>query len=130
MFRQRSLKLGEVPLPRVVEEYEDVSEDQEELALQEERMRKRKRADERGEQIIREIKERINLSEHRIGNLIVDVSNELEGFERRSEARMEELTSQIKELKQQISQKKVMERSMEAPIEFTFPFTSPPSATK
>ena len=93
-------------------------------------MRKRKRADERGEQIIREIKERINLSEHRIGNLIVDVSNELEDFERRSKARMEELTSQIKELKQQISQKKVTERSMETPIEFTFPFTSPPSATK
>ena len=130
VFRQHSLKLGEVPLPRVVEEYEDVSEDQEELALQEERMRKRKRADERGEQIIREIKERINLSEHRIGNLIVDVSSELEDFERRSEARMEELMSQIKELKQQISQKKVTERSMESPIEFTLPFTSPTSTTK
>ena len=45
------------------------------------------------------IKEFMDISNNRIGNLIVDLSNEMEGFERIYEAKMAKLQAQIEELK-------------------------------
>ena len=55
---------------------------------------------------MKRIKEFMDISNNRIGNLIVDLSNEMEGFERRCEAKMEKLQAQIEEFKQQIFQNK------------------------
>ena len=41
----------------------------------------------------------MEISNNRIGNLIVDLSNEIEDFERRCEVKMEKLQAQIEELK-------------------------------
>ena len=41
----------------------------------------------------------MDISDNRIGNMIMDLSNEIEGFEIRYEARAEKLQAQIKELK-------------------------------
>ena len=53
----------------------------------------------RSEKITKRIKELMDISNNRIGNLIVDSSNEMEGFEKRCEAKMKNLQSQIEELK-------------------------------
>ena len=45
----------------------------------------------RSEKITKRIKELMDISNNRIGNLIVDLSNEMDGFERRCEAKMEKL---------------------------------------
>ena len=41
----------------------------------------------------------MDISNNIIGNMIVDLSNEMKGFERRYEARVEKLQTQIEELK-------------------------------
>ena len=76
------------------------------------------------------IKELMDISDNRIGNMIVNLSNEMEGFERRCEARAEKLQAQIEELKQQIFLSKRLKGPSEAAIEFIISFTSPPSASK
>ena len=72
----------------------------------------------------------MDISDNRIGNMIMDLSNEIEGFERRCEARAEKLQAQIKDLKQLISLSKKLKEPGEAATEFILPFTSPPSASK
>ena len=46
------------------------------------------------------IKELMDISDNIIGNMIMDLSNKMEGFEKRCEAREEKLQAQIEELKQ------------------------------
>ena len=88
------MKDSDVPLPRAkVDEYEDVSETQ---------SRKKEHDEEWSEGIMEKIKELIDITNNRIGNMIMDLSNEMEGFERRCEARAEKLQAQIEELKQYI----------------------------
>ena len=72
----------------------------------------------------------MDISDNRIRNMIVDLSNEMEGFERRCEVRAEKLQAQIEELKQQMFQGKRVKKPSEAASEFIFPFTSPPSTSK
>ena len=62
--------------------------------------------------------------------MIMDLSNEMDGFERRCEARAEKLQAQIEELKHQIFLSKILKGLSEAVIEFIILFTSPPSASK
>ena len=49
---------------------------------------------------MKRIKELMDISNNIIENLIVDLSNEMEGFERRYELREKKLQAQIEELKQ------------------------------
>ena len=56
------------------------------------------------------IKELMDISDNRIGNMIMDLSNEMDGFERRCEVRAEKLQAQIEELKQQISLSKRLKK--------------------
>ena len=72
----------------------------------------------------------MDISDNRIGNMIMDLSNEMDGFERICEASAEKLQAQIKELKQQISLSKSLKGPSEAATEFILPFTSPTSASK
>ena len=72
----------------------------------------------------------MDISDNKIRNMIMDLSNEMDGFERRCEARAEKLQAQIEELKQQISLTKRLKGPSEATTEFILPFTSPPSASK
>ena len=121
-LRQTATKHGDIPLPRAeVDEYEDVSETQ---------SRKRKHDEEWSEGIMGKIKELIDITNNRIGNMIMDLSNEMKGFERRCEARAEKLQAQIEELKQQIFLSKRLKGPSEAATEFIIPFTSPPSTSK
>ena len=71
-----------------------------------------------------------NHSDQRIGTMIMDLSIEFEGYERRHHAQMEKLIAQFEELKQQLSQGKVVKGPMGTPIEFIVPLTSPLSASK
>ena len=82
------------------------------------------------EGIMGKIKELMDISDNRIGNIIIYLSNEIQGFERRCEVRAEKLQAQIEELKQQISLSKRLKGPSEAATEFILPFTSPPSASK
>ena len=89
MLRQNALKHGDVPLPRAeVDEFEDVTQS-----------RKRDFDEEWSEGIMGKIKELMDIYDNRIGNMIMDLSNEMEGFERRCEARAKKLQAQIEELK-------------------------------
>ena len=91
LLRQNALKHGDVPLPRAeVDEFEDVSETQ---------SRKRDFDEEWSQWIMRKIKELMEISDNIIGNMIVDLSNEMEGFKIRCEARTEKFQAQIEELK-------------------------------
>ena len=72
----------------------------------------------------------MDISDNIIRNMIMDLSNEMEGFERRCEARAEKLQDQIEELKQQISLSKRLKGPSEAATEFILSFTSPRSASK
>ena len=76
------------------------------------------------------IKELMDISDNRIRNMIVDLSNEMKGFERRCEARAEKLQAQIEELKQHIFLSKRLKGLSEAATEFIILFTSPPSTSK
>ena len=83
MLCQTALKHSDVPLPRTeVDEFEDVSETQ---------PRKRDFDEEWSEGIMEKIKELMDISDNWIGNMIMDLSNEMEGFERRCEARAKKL---------------------------------------
>ena len=122
MLRQTALKHSDVPLPRAkVDKFEDVSETQ---------SKKRDFDEEWSEGIMEKIKELMDISDNRIRNMIMDLSNEMDGFERICEARAEKLQTQIEELKQQISLSKRMKGPNEAATEFILTFTSPPSASK
>ena len=91
MLRQTALKHGDVPLLRAeVDEFEDVSETQ---------SKKREFDEEWSEGIMGKIKELMDISDNRIRNMIMDLSHEMDGFERRYEARAEKLQAQIEELK-------------------------------
>ena len=72
----------------------------------------------------------MDISDNRIGNMIVNLSNEMEGFEKRCEARAEKLQAQIKELKQHIFLSKRLKGPSEAATEFIILFTSPLIASK
>ena len=104
-----------------MDEFEDVSETQ---------SRKKDFDEEWSEGIMGKIKELMDISDNRIGNMIMDLSNEMEGFERRCEAREEKLQAQVKELKQHIFLSKRLKGPSEAATEFIISFTSPPSASK
>ena len=62
--------------------------------------------------------------------MIMDLSNKMEGFERRCEAREEKLQAQIEELKHRIYLGKRLKGQSEAATEFILLFTSPPSTSK
>ena len=120
--RQTALKHGDVLLLRAeVDEFEDVNETQ---------SKKRDFDEEWSEGIMGKIKELMDISDNIIGNMIMDLSNEMDRFERRCEARAEKLQAQIEEHKQLISLSKRLKGPSEAATEFILPFTSPPSASK
>ena len=69
----------DVPLPRTIDEEEDNGS--------EAQSRKRGNVECQSDEIMKKIKELMNISDNRNGNMIIDLSEEMEGFERRCEAR-------------------------------------------
>ena len=76
---------------------------------------------------MKKIKELMDISDNRIGNMIMDLSNEMDKFERRCESRAERLQAQIDAFFRLIPQSKRSRAINEAAKGIMpTPFTPPP----
>ena len=128
------MKYGEVPLPKIVENFDDVSEEEEEdnkppldqerakmngdfEERKKEKVSKRKRFEDNIERVEKKIEEVANRSNKRLGEMIMSVITKFEVYETLRDARMDNLIAEVQELKQMISQSKVTKESTEPSIE-------------
>ena len=128
------MKYGEVPLPKIVENFDDVSEEEEEdvkaqmdqeraemngdfKESKRDRVSKRKRFEDSSERVEKKIEEVANRSDKMIGDMIMSVITKFEVYETLRDARMDNMMAEVQELKQMISQSKVIKESTEPSIE-------------
>ena len=118
------MRHGDVPLPKVVKNYNDVSEEEEEdvkpqvahkkakvnkkdgnsKAKKKNRAPKRKRFEDSIEEIEKKMEDVVNQSDKRIGDMIMEVITRFEVYETLKDARMDNLIVEVQELKRLISQ--------------------------
>ena len=148
-LRLTALRHGEVPLPKVVENYDDVSEEEEEdvkpqvahekakvnkkdgkaKAKKHNRAPKRKRFEDSIEEVEKKIKDVANRSDKRIGDMIMEVITKFEVYNTLRDARMDNLIAEVQELKQMISQSRGTKASMEPSVKIIVPETSSSNAS-
>ena len=109
---QTTLKYGEVPLPKVVENFDDVSEEEEEddkpqlnqertkmngdfEVRKEEKALKRKRFEDSIERVEKRIEEVANRFNKRLGEMIISVITKLEVYETLRNARMDNVIVEV-----------------------------------
>ena len=114
--RQTALKYGDVPLLKFVENFDDVSEEEEEdvkpqvdqvlakmngnfIGRKRDRVSKRKRIEDNIERVEKKIEEVANRSDKMIGDMIMSVITKFEVYETLRDARMKNLIAEVKELK-------------------------------
>ena len=139
----------DVPLPKVIENYNDVSEEEEEdvkpqvahekvkvnkkdgksKAKKKNRAPKRKRFEDNIEQVEKKIEDMANRSDKMLGDMIMSVITKFEVYETLRDARMENLIAEVKELKQLISQSKGTKASTEPSVEIIVLETSSSNAS-
>ena len=110
--RQTALKYGEVPLPKIVENFDDVSEEEEEddkppldqerammngdfEERKKEKVSKRKRFEDNIERVEKKIEEVANRSDKRLGEMIMSVITKFEVYETLRDARMDNLIAKV-----------------------------------
>ena len=116
------MQYGEVPLPpNIMEEGDNGSETQ---------ARKRGNTKSWSDRIMEKIKELMDISDNRIGNMINDLSDEMDKFERHCESRAIRLQHQIDEIFRILLQSKRSKMINEAAKAIVMtPSTFPPSAS-
>ena len=142
------MRYGDVPLPKVVENYDDVSEEEEEdvkpqvahtkakvkkkngnsKAKKRNKALKKKRFEDNIEEVEKKIEDVANRTDKMLGDMMMTVVTEFEVYETLRDARMENLIAEVKELKQLISQSRATKESMEPSVEI-IPKTSSSSAS-
>ena len=144
--RQTTLKYGDVPLPKFMENFDDVSEEEEEdvkpqvdqeraemngnfKEIKRDRVSKRKRFDDSIERVDKKIEEVANRSDKMIGDMIMSVITKFEVYETLRDARMENLIAEVKELKHLISQSKGTKASTKPSVEIIVLETSSSNAS-
>ena len=120
------MRHGDVPLPKVVEKYNGVSEEVEEdvkpqvardnmrvnkkdgkaKTKKKNRVPKIKRFENSIEGVEKKIEDVVNQTDKRLGDMMMNVITKFEVYETLRDARMENLIAEVKELKQLISQSK------------------------
>ena len=143
-LRQTALKLGDVPLPKVVENFDDVSEEEEEdvkpqVSHEKERKNvknskgnknkknkpsKRKRFEDCIDKVEKKIEEVANRSDQMLGDMIKSMITKFEAYETLRDARMGDLIAEVQELNQMISQSIEGKASTEPSVEIIIPETS------
>ena len=118
--RHTALKYGDVPLPKFVENFDDVSEEEEEdvkpqmdqeraemnanfKESKRDRVSKRKRIEDSIERVEKKIEEVANRSNKMIGDMIMNVITKFKVYETLRDVRMDNLIAEVQELKQMIS---------------------------
>ena len=142
-LRQTALRHGDVPLPKLVENFDNVSEEEEEdvktqvahkkakvnkkdgkaKAKKKNRATKRKRFKDSIERVKKKIEDVMNRTDQRLGTMMMDVITKFEVNETLRDARVENLIAEVKELKQLISQRKGTKESTEPSIKIIVPET-------
>ena len=117
------MRHGDVPLPKVVENYNNISEEEEEdvkpqvahekakvnkedgkaKAKKKNRAPKRKRFEDNIEEVEKKIEDVANRSDKMIGDMIMSVITKFEVYETLRDARVDSLIAEVQELKQMIS---------------------------
>ena len=136
------MRHGDVPLPKVVENYDDdVSEEEEEdvkpqvahkkakvnkkdgnaKAKKKNRAPKRKRFEDSIEEVEKKIEDVVNRTNKRLGYMMMSVITKFKVCETLRDTRMENLIAEVKELKQLISQSKGTKASTEPSVEIIIP---------
>ena len=148
-LRQTALKLGDVPLPKVVENFDDVSEEEEEdvkpqVSHEKERKNvknskgnknkknkpsKRKRFEDCIDKVEKKIEEVANRSDQMLGDMIKIVITKFKAYETLRDARMGDLIAEVQELNQMISQSIEGKASTEPSVEIIIPETSSSNAS-
>ena len=143
-LRQTALKLGGVPLPKVVENFDDVSEEEVEdvkpqVSHEKERKNKknskgnknkrnkaskRKRFEDCIDRVEKKIEEVANRSDQMLGDMMKSVITNLEAYETLRDARIGDLIAEVQELNQMISQSMEGKASTEPSVEIIIPETS------
>ena len=86
-------------------------------AKKKDRAPKRKRFEDNIEQVEKKIEDVANRSDKMLGDMIMSVITKFEVYETLRDSRMENLIAEVKELKQLISQSKVIKESTEPSVE-------------
>ena len=148
-LRQTALRCGDVPLPKVVQKFDNVSKEEEEdvkphLAHKNARMNKkdgkikakknnraakRKRFKDSIERVEKKIEDVVNRTDKRLSNMMMDVITKFEVYETLRDVRMDNLMAEEKELKQLISQSKGAKASTEPSVEIIILETSSSNAS-
>ena len=136
-------------LIKVVENYNDISEKEEEdvkpqvarenarvnkndgkaKAKKKNRVTKRKRSEDSIEEVEKKIEDVANQIDKRLDDTMMNVITKFEVYEILKDARMENLIVEVKELKQLISQSKGTKASTEPSVEIIIPETSSSNAS-
>ena len=147
--RQTTLRYEDVPLPKFMESFDDVSEDEEEdvkpqvnhekakvntkndktKARKRNEKAKRMRFEDNIERVEKKIEDVANRTDQRLRSMMMDVMTKFEVYEALRDAKMENLMDEIKELKQLTSQSKGTKASMDPSIEIIVLETSSSNAS-
>ena len=143
------MRHGDVALPKVVENYDDVSEEEEEdvktqvahmkakvnkkdgnsKAKKKNKAPKRKRFEDNIEEVEKKIEDVVNRTDKRVSDMIMEVITKFEVYKTLRDARMDNLIAEVQELKQLISQSRGTKVSTEPSIKIIIPETSPSNAS-
>ena len=138
------MRHGDVSLPKVVENYDDVSEEEEENVKpqvahekakvnkndrkskekKKNRVPKIKRFEDNIEEVEKKIEDVANRTDKKLGDIMMNVITKFEVYEALRDERIDNLIAEVQKLKQLISQSKETKASTKPSVEIIVPETS------